>query len=78
MGALGLAMYLRTGESVSDANAWQLSPVGVDFGTRSSQGWGAANLAAGAEREVVERNIAATTAFYTTDPTAGGEGHGEA
>ena len=68
-GALGLALHL-TGGSVGDPVAWQLSPEGIDFATRSSAGWGAANQAAGADPDVVAGNIAATTAFYTIDPTA--------
>ena len=70
-GALGLALHL-SGGSVGDPVAWQTSPEGVDFGTRSSAGWGAANQAAGADPDVVARNIAATTAFYTIDPNAAG------
>ena len=69
-GALGLALHLKGHSVPPDANAWQLSPEGVDFGTRSSEGWGAANQAAGADPEVVARNVAATTAFYTIDPSA--------
>ena len=69
-GALGLALHLKGRAVPPDPNAWQLSPDGVDFGTRSSAGWGAAHQASGADPDVVARNIAATTAFYTTDPTA--------
>jgi uncharacterized protein YndB with AHSA1/START domain len=64
-GALGLALYLRTGSTVGDPEAWQLSEEGRAYAAQSSAGWGAANLAAGADPEVVERNVAATTAFYT-------------
>lgn len=65
MGALGLALYLRTGSTVGDSEAWQLSDEGRAYSAQSSAGWGAANLAAGTDPEVVERNVAATTAFYT-------------
>ena len=73
-GLLGLSLYLATGSTVEDPIAWQISPEGIDYATRSSQAWGAANLAAGADRAVVERNIAATTAFYTTVPEGAPEG----
>ena len=64
-GAFGLSLYLRTGSTVDDPEAWQLSEEGRAYSKGCSEGWGAANLAAGADPEVVERNIAATTAFYT-------------
>jgi uncharacterized protein YndB with AHSA1/START domain len=73
-GLLGLSLYLATGSTVEDPIAWQISPEGIDYATRSSQAWGAANLAAGADPAVVERNIAATTAFYTTVPEGAPEG----
>ena len=72
-GLLGLSLYLRTGATVDDPVAWQLSDEGIDYATRSSKAWGAANLAAGADPEVVERNVANTTAFYTTVPEAAPE-----
>jgi uncharacterized protein YndB with AHSA1/START domain len=68
-GFLGLALHL-SGGSVGDPIAWQLSDEGKDFARRSSQAWGAANQAAGAERAVVERNVENTIAFYTTVPEA--------
>jgi uncharacterized protein YndB with AHSA1/START domain len=64
-GLLGLALYLRTGASVEDPEAWQLSPEGIEWSTRSSQAWGEASLAAGMDPDVVAGNVAATTAFYT-------------
>ncbi len=73
-GLLGLSLYLATGSTVEDPIGWQVSPEGIDYATRSSQAWGAANLAAGADPAVVERNIAATTAFYTTVPEGAPEG----
>lgn len=71
-GFLGLGLFLRTGATVDDPMAWSLSDEGRAFSTRSSEAWGAANLAAGADPEVVARNVEATTAFYTTVPD--GEG----
>ena len=47
---LGLALHLRGG-SVGDPIAWQMSEEGREFTTRSSEAWGAANLAAGADPE---------------------------
>jgi len=68
-GLLGLALHLRGG-SVDDPEAWQLSAEGRDFSTRSSQAWGAANQAAGADPDTAARGVANTTAFYAPDPEA--------
>ena len=62
-GTLGLELHLRGG-SVGDPEAWQLSPEGRDFATRSSAAWGEASRAAGVDPEVVARNVANTTTFY--------------
>ncbi|HLO36731.1 MAG TPA: SRPBCC domain-containing protein [Candidatus Deferrimicrobium sp.] len=62
-GLLGLTLHLR-GESVGDPMAWQLSAEGRAFATRSSEAWGEANRAAGADPEAVARGVANTTAFY--------------
>ena len=70
-GALGLALYLGTGSTVGDPEAWQLSEEGRSYAAQSSAGWGAAYLAGGADPEVVERNVAATTAFYTGEQAPG-------
>ncbi len=69
-GLLGLSLYLRTGETVGDPEAWQLSGEGREFAARSSAAWGAANEAAGADPAMVARNVASTTAFYAPDPDA--------
>lgn len=66
-GLLGLSLHLR-GESVQDPMAWQLSEEGREFAKRSSEAWGQANLAAGADAETVKRTVANTLAFYTTAP----------
>ena len=66
-GLLGLSLHLRGG-SIEDPEAWQLSAVGRDFYTRSSQGWGEANRAAGADPEAADRAVANTTSFYAPDP----------
>jgi uncharacterized protein YndB with AHSA1/START domain len=66
-GFLGLALHLRGG-SVDDPMAWQLSDEGRRFHTLASEKWGAANLASGADPEVVARAVANTTAFYAPEP----------
>ena len=70
MGVLGLALHLRGG-SVGDPLAWQVSAEGREFATRSSEAWGAANRAAGADPDSVARGVANTTAFYAPEPPAG-------
>jgi uncharacterized protein YndB with AHSA1/START domain len=67
---LGLALHLR-GSSVGDPEAWQLSEEGREFATKSSEAWGAANRAAGADPAAAARAVANTTAFYAPAPDAG-------
>jgi uncharacterized protein YndB with AHSA1/START domain len=69
-GLLGLSLHLRTGETVGDPIAWQLSDEGREFSTRCSEAWGVASRAAGADPETIGRNVANTTAFYAPDPDA--------
>jgi uncharacterized protein YndB with AHSA1/START domain len=64
-GLLGLGLYLRSGHTVEDPEAWQVSPEGIEWATRSSEAWGSASRAAGTDPDVVAANVAATTAFYT-------------
>jgi uncharacterized protein YndB with AHSA1/START domain len=66
-GVLDLALHLRGG-SVDDPIAWQLSDEGRAFFTRSSEAWGVANEAAGADPAAAATMVANTTAFYTTVP----------
>jgi uncharacterized protein YndB with AHSA1/START domain len=66
-GLLGLELHL-SGGSVGDPLAWQVSDEGRDFNTRSSEAWGAASRAAGADPETAARNVANTTQFYAPDP----------
>jgi uncharacterized protein YndB with AHSA1/START domain len=68
-GFLGLSLHLQGG-SIEDPMAWHLSDEGRAFHTRSSEAWGAANAAAGADPDAVARAVANTTAFYTVDPNA--------
>ena len=69
-GFLGLSLHLRGGSGVGDPVAWQLSAEGRDFSRRSSEAWGDANRAAGADPEMAARAVANTTAFYAPDPDA--------
>ncbi|WP_328436486.1 SRPBCC family protein [Streptomyces sp. NBC_00444] len=66
LGLLGLDRHLAGGEiSREEAEAWDTSPEGREFATRSGEAWGAAYAASGAEAEVVAATTAATIAFYT-------------
>lgn len=65
-GALGLALHFAGG-TIDDPAAWPFTDEGRAFYTASSERWGGANLAAGADPEVVAANIAATTRFYAPD-----------
>lgn len=69
-GLLGLSLHLGGGAPLEDPIAWQLSAEGRDFFRRSSQAWGDANRAAGADPETVARTMANTTVFYAPDPDA--------
>jgi uncharacterized protein YndB with AHSA1/START domain len=72
-GLLGLGLHLEGGGSVDDPAAWAVSDEGREFYTRSSEAWGAANVAAGADPEVARHGVENTIAFYTVPPegTAG-------
>ncbi len=66
---LGLSLHLR-GASIGDPVAWQLSPEGRAYATRSAEAWGMAHRAAGADAETADRSVAATIQFYAPDPEA--------
>ena len=66
---LGLVLHLGGGFP-ADPMAWQLSAEGREFATRSSQSWGEANRAAGADPAMAAQGVANTTAFYAPDPDA--------
>lgn len=70
-GLLGLSLHLRDGSRVDDPAAWLQSAEGREFVRQSSEGWGEANRAAGADAETVARGVANTTIFYAPDPDAG-------
>ena len=59
-GVLGLTLHLRGG-SVGDPMAWAVSDEGRDFYKRSSEAWGEANRAAGADPEAVARGVRTRT-----------------
>ncbi|MGP4010557.1 SRPBCC family protein [Streptomyces sp. 4N124] len=66
LGLLGLDRHLAGGEiSREEAEAWDKSPEGKEFATRSGEAWGAAYAASGAEAKVVAATTAATIGFYT-------------
>ena len=66
IGLLGLAMYLELpDEPKIDEAAFAASPDGKAFVSGSSEAWGEAWMAAGAEREPARAAAERTTAFYT-------------
>ena len=69
MGLLGLTLHLEGG-SVGDPIAWQMAEEGRRFATHSSEAWGAANVAGGADPDAAASAVKNTTAFYAPDPDA--------
>ena len=67
---LGLTLHLRGG-GVGDPEAWQVSAEGREFFTRSSEAWGEAYRASGADPDIVAQAVAGSTAFYAPEPDAG-------
>ena len=67
LGLLGLALHLRSGESVDSAEfqGWTMSEEGKAFVSLSSEGWGEASAAAGEDAAAARASAARTTAFYT-------------
>ena len=65
---LGLDRHLATGEAVNpaDAIAWLSSDEGRAFVRESSEAWGTASIAAGAESTSARAAAERTTAFYTS------------
>jgi uncharacterized protein YndB with AHSA1/START domain len=71
-GMMGLELHLEGGEAaIEDREAWPFTDEGRQFYRLSSEAWGEANRATGADADAVMRNVEATTAFYTTAPGAG-------
>ena len=70
-GMLGLALHLAGGaDRPADVEAWQVSAEGREFYRLSSEAWGAANLASGADPEAVASGVRNTTQFYAPEPEA--------
>jgi uncharacterized protein YndB with AHSA1/START domain len=68
-GLMGLSLHLHGG-SIADPMAWQVSDEGRAYYGRSSEAWGAANIAAGADPEAAATAVVNTTAFYAPDADA--------
>lgn len=67
LGLLGLALYLRTGASVDDPQAFVSSPEGRAFMRGSAADWGAAHAAAGTPAATAKEAAARTSAAYAPD-----------
>jgi uncharacterized protein YndB with AHSA1/START domain len=67
---LGLSLHVQGHPAPADPVAWQLSDEGRAFSTRSSEAWGDAYRASGANDETVANAAANTTGFYAPDPGA--------
>ena len=61
---LGLALHLQGLPRPEDPAAWQLSPEGREFTRLSSESWGTANVAFGADPEVARQAVLNTIEFY--------------
>ena len=59
----GLAFHMA-GESIDDPMAWMVSDEGRRFYTRSSEMWGDANVAAGADPDAAAAMVKNSTEFY--------------
>lgn len=69
-GLLGLSLHLGAVEgtiSPAEAAAWALTDEGKSFYRAAADGWGAAQVAAGADPEAAARAADATYGFYTGD-----------
>ena len=70
-GVLGLELHLQGREAaIEDREMWPFTEEGREFMRLSSVAWGEANRASGADDATVDRTVANTLAFYTTDPSA--------
>lgn len=70
LGLMGLARHLESGAAVDPAaaEAWTLSPEGVQFVRQAAEGWAAAAVADGDEPGPAHEAAERTIAFYTTVP----------
>jgi uncharacterized protein YndB with AHSA1/START domain len=67
-GLLGLSLHLGAVDgslAPEEAEAWAVTDEGKAFYRAAADGWGAAHLAAGADREAATRAADATYGFYT-------------
>lgn len=64
---VGLDLHLTTRADNDPAafQAWNMSPEGIDFTTRSSDAWGRAAISGGTDEPTALARVARTTAFYT-------------
>lgn len=65
---LGLALYLRTGASIDDPQAFVASTEGRALMRRSAADWGAAHAAGGVQAAIADEAAARTSAAYAPDP----------
>jgi uncharacterized protein YndB with AHSA1/START domain len=72
LGLMGLGLHLDSGEANDPeaAQAWVLSPEGVEFVRRAADGWGEAAVADGDDADAARAAAQSTLAFYTTVPEA--------
>ena len=71
MGLLGMELHLtRPNEPKIDEQTFHLTPEGKALHIGSSEAWGEAAIAAGADPEAARAAAGRTTAFYTGEPAA--------
>ena len=70
---MGLGLHLRSGERVdpAEAEAFTLSPGGVDFVRTAARGWAEAAARDGDDHAAAHEAAARTVAFYTQPPEDG-------
>jgi uncharacterized protein YndB with AHSA1/START domain len=64
-GFLGLALHLAGGQMPDDRESWPFSDEGREFYRLSSEAWGEASAAAGADPATVRQNVTNTREFYS-------------
>jgi len=65
---LVLALYLRTGASIDNPQAFVASTEGRALMRRSAADWGAAHAAGGVQAAIADEAAARTSAAYAPDP----------
>jgi uncharacterized protein YndB with AHSA1/START domain len=74
---LGLASHLAPGKPAvtpENAEAWAVSPEGVEFAKAAADRWRVAHVESGTDEETARAAAERVTAFYTTPPEAPAEG----